>query len=191
MDLTGHLGERCLSPVANTAARVHVVDDDPYVRSSLGRLLSVKGYQVSVHDSADAYLRDPDAFEWGCLVLDVAMPGLNGLELQDALRERQAQKPIIFLTGRGDVPMCARAMKRGAVEFLTKPVDAALLIEAVERALDRDTAMREESALRADAQTRRRAWQRSPYAKDRCSRKWCAVASTSRSRPTSARPKKP
>jgi RNA polymerase sigma factor (sigma-70 family) len=123
---------------------VFVVDDDPSVRSSLKFLLSTVGLQVESFDSADAFLRKtlPDAPS--CLVLDVRLPGLSGLDFQRELTAKNITIPIIFLTGHGDIPMSVRAMKAGAVEFLTKPFRDQDLLDAVRIALERDRARREE-----------------------------------------------
>ena len=116
---------------------VFVIDDDPSVRRSLARLLRSAGFAVETFASAAAFL-DYEAFQgMGCIVLDVSMPGLNGLELQARLVERDSTMPIIFLTGRGNIPMSVQAMKRGAIDFLTKPVDEDTLLVAVEDALVR------------------------------------------------------
>ena len=122
---------------------VFVVDDDPSVRSSLKFLLSTVGLQVEGFDSADAFLRKklPDAPS--CLVLDVRLPGLSGLDFQRELTARNVTIPIIFLTGHGDIPMSVRAMKAGAIEFLTKPFRDQDLLDAVRIALERDHARRE------------------------------------------------
>jgi len=127
-----------------TAPIVFVVDDDPSVRSSLKFLLSTVGLQVESFDSADAFLRKklPDAPS--CLVLDVRLPGLSGLDFQRDLAARNTRIPIIFLTGHGDIPMSVRAMKAGAVEFLTKPFRDQDLLDAVRIALQRDRAIREQ-----------------------------------------------
>jgi len=123
---------------------VFVVDDDPSVRSSLKFLLSTVGLQAESFDSADAFLRKtlPDAPS--CLVLDVRLPGLSGLDFQRELTARKITIPIVFLTGHGDIPMSVRAMKAGAVEFLTKPFRDQDLLDAVRIALARDHARREE-----------------------------------------------
>ncbi len=123
---------------------VFVVDDDPSVRSSLKFLLSTVGLQVESFDSADAFLhkKPPDAPS--CLVLDVRLPGLSGLDFQRELAARNTRIPIIFLTGHGDIPMSVRAMKAGAVEFLTKPFRDQDLLDAVRIALERDRARREQ-----------------------------------------------
>ncbi|MGC2616030.1 MAG: response regulator transcription factor [Terracidiphilus sp.] len=123
---------------------VFVVDDDPSVRSSLKFLLSTVGLQVEGFDSADAFLRKklPDAPS--CLVLDVRLPGLSGLDFQRELTAKHISIPIIFLTGHGDIPMSVRAMKAGAIEFLTKPFRDQDLLDAVRIALERDRARRKE-----------------------------------------------
>ena len=127
-----------------SAPVVFVVDDDSSVRSSLKFLLSTVGLQVESFDSADAFLRKtlPDAPS--CLVLDVRLPGLSGLDFQRDLTAKNISIPIIFLTGHGDIPMSVRAMKAGAVEFLTKPFRDQDLLDAVRIALERDRATREE-----------------------------------------------
>ena len=123
---------------------VFVVDDDASVRSSLKFLLSTVGLQVEGFDSADSFLQKnlPDAPS--CLVLDVRLPGLSGLDFQRELAARKINTPIVFLTGHGDIPMSVRAMKAGAVEFLTKPFRDQDLLDAVRIALERDRARREQ-----------------------------------------------
>lgn len=133
---------------------VHVVDDDQAVRTALARLLRSRGYQVAVHSSAEAFLagHDPDAH--GCILLDVSMPGLDGPGLQRRLVEDGEELPIVYLTGSADVAICAAAMRDGAVDFLTKPVDEAQLARAVARALARDAGRRQ--AHKHQAQTEHR-----------------------------------
>jgi RNA polymerase sigma factor (sigma-70 family) len=123
---------------------VFVVDDDPSVRSSLKFLLSTVGLQVESFDSADAFLHKKPSEVPSCLVLDVRLPGLSGLDFQRELAARNTNIPIIFLTGHGDIPMSVRAMKAGAVEFLTKPFRDQDLLDAVGIALERDRARREQ-----------------------------------------------
>jgi len=126
------------------APTVFVVDDDPSVRSSLKFLLSTVGLHAEGFDSADAFLHKklPDAPS--CLVLDVRLPGLSGLDFQRELAVKKICIPIIFLTGHGDIPMSVRAMKAGAVEFLTKPFRDQDLLDAVRIALERDRTRREQ-----------------------------------------------
>jgi FixJ family two-component response regulator len=123
---------------------VFVVDDDRSVRDGLRRLITSVGLAAEVFPSAQAFLRArrPDAP--GCLVLDVRLPGLSGLDLQRELADSDAALPIIFLTGHGDVPMSVRAMKAGAVEFLTKPFREQDLLDAIRSAIERDRASRGE-----------------------------------------------
>ena len=135
-------------------AILYVVDDDDAVRAALGRLLSAGGYRVAAFQSAETFLAQHDPHAHGCIVLDVAMPGLDGLALQQLLAERGSHMPVIFLTGRADVPMTVRAMKRGAFDFLTKPVDGDELFPAVARALERDLALRRADAARAATESR-------------------------------------
>ena len=123
---------------------VFVVDDDPSVRSSLKFLLSTVGLHVESFDSADAFLQKKPSDTPSCLVLDVRLPGLSGLDFQRELAARNTPIPIIFLTGHGDIPMSVRAMKAGAVEFLTKPFRDQDLLDAVRIALERDRARREQ-----------------------------------------------
>jgi len=133
---------------------VFVVDDDPSVRSSLKFLMSSVGLQVESFDSADALLKRklPDAPS--CLVLDVRLRGLSGLDFQRELAARNCHMPIIFITGHGDIPMSVRAMKAGAVEFLTKPFRDQDLLDAVRIALERDRARREQEKEVTDLQQR-------------------------------------
>ena len=123
---------------------VFVVDDDPSVRSSLKFLLSTVGLHVESFDSSDAFLHKKPADAPSCLVLDVRLPGLSGLDFQRELAAKKTPIPIIFLTGHGDIPMSVRAMKAGAVEFLTKPFRDQDLLDAVRVALERDRARREQ-----------------------------------------------
>jgi FixJ family two-component response regulator len=121
---------------------VYLVDDDPSILRALARLLRAGGHQVSAFRSPREFLAQHDATAPGCIVLDLAMPDLNGLELQTALAATNCQQPIIFLSGHGDVPSSVRAMKAGAVDFLTKPVSEADLQAAIQRAIEPDQRMR-------------------------------------------------
>ena len=133
---------------------VFVVDDDASVRSSLKFLLSTVGLQAETLDSADSFLHKKRPDGPSCLVLDVRLPGLSGLDFQRELAARNICIPIVFLTGHGDIPMSVRAMKAGAVEFLTKPFRDQDLLDAVRVALDRDRARREQEREMADLRTR-------------------------------------
>ena len=137
-----------------TTSIVFVVDDDASVRSSLKFLLSTVGLQVESFGSADTFLhrKPPDAPS--CLVLDVRLPGLSGLDFQRELAARNIRIPIVFLTGHGDIPMSVRAMKAGAVEFLTKPFRDQDLLDAVRIALERDNRRREQEREVTDIQRR-------------------------------------
>jgi len=123
---------------------VFVVDDDASVRSSLKFLLSTVGLHVESFDSADTFLHKNPPDAPSCLVLDVRLPGLSGLDFQRELAARKISIPIVFLTGHGDIPMSVRAMKAGAVEFLTKPFRDQDLLDAVRIALERDRVRREQ-----------------------------------------------
>ena len=122
----------------NAVPAVFVVDDDPAVLKSLSRLLRSVPFSVVTMGSPQEFLERYDPRAPGCLILDVAMPGLNGMELQEALAAKGSPPPIIFLTGHGDIPMGVQAMKQGAFDFLTKPVNDDDLIKAVHAALERD-----------------------------------------------------
>jgi RNA polymerase sigma factor (sigma-70 family) len=123
---------------------VFVVDDDLSVRSSLKFLISTVGLQVESFDSADTFLHRKPLDAPSCLVLDVRLPGLSGLDLQRELAARNIRIPIVFVTGHGDIPMSVRAMKAGAVEFLTKPFHDQDLLDAIRIALERDRARRQQ-----------------------------------------------
>lgn len=126
---------------------VIIVDDEAPIRRALSRLLRAEGFTVVAYASPREFLDAPAPPPPACVILDMAMPEQNGLAVQEALLAAGRQIPIIFLTGRADVPMCAQAMKRGAVDFLTKPVDGRDLIPAVRKALEADQSG---SALRAE-----------------------------------------
>ena len=123
---------------------VFVVDDDRSVRDALRRLITSVGMTVEVFPTAQAFLSAPRGDGPGCLILDVRLPGLSGLDLQRELANTHATLPIIFLTGHGDIPMSVQAMKAGAIEFLTKPFRGQDLLDAIRHAIDRDRAARTE-----------------------------------------------
>jgi FixJ family two-component response regulator len=132
---------------------LHVVDDDASFRTAMGRLLRASGYEVVLYQSGDEFLESPRNNEPGCILLDIRMAGLSGLELQDRLRKMDSILPIVFLTGHGDIPTSVRAIKAGAEDLLSKPVEKKVLLEAIERALARYRERRAEhdrlGALRA------------------------------------------
>src|SRR5579864_7264041 len=133
---------------------VFVVDDDPSVRSSLKFLMSSVGLQVESFESADALLQRKLPEAPGCLVLDVRLRGSSGLDFQRELAARNCHMPIIFITGHGDIPMSVRAMKAGAVEFLTKPFRDQDLLDAVRIALEKDRSTREQEKEVSDLRQR-------------------------------------
>jgi FixJ family two-component response regulator len=133
---------------------VFIVDDAREVRMGLSRLLAAAGYRVRAFESAACFLQEHEPEAPGCLLLDVCMPGLSGLELQHSLIGSPGARPIVFLTGRGDIQTSVHAMKEGAVDFLTKPVDEQQLFAAVDQALQRDSEQRLERAIRDTIQRR-------------------------------------
>jgi FixJ family two-component response regulator len=117
---------------------IHVVDDDSSFRSAIARLLNAAGYEVALYETSQQLLEKPPTNMSDCILLDVQMSGLSGPQLQDRLSELGNRLPIVFLTGHGDIPMGVRAMKEGAVDFLTKPATEEALFAAVRAALERD-----------------------------------------------------
>ncbi len=141
-------------------ATVFVVDDDEAVRTSLRLLLKSVGLPVETFASAQEFLDQFDPNRAGCLVLDIRMPGMSGLELQQQLNDRHSIMPIVFITGHGDVPMAVEAMQAGAVDFIQKPFRDQDLIDRINRALEKDREMR--AALRERDEIRRRMSQLTP-----------------------------
>jgi FixJ family two-component response regulator len=133
---------------------IFIVDDDSSIRLALENLLSSTGQQVETFAAAQDFLRNCPRNPAGCLVLDVQMPGLSGLDLQAELSHAGIHLPIIFLTGHGDIPTTVRAMKAGAVEFLTKPVTDSVLLAAIDQALERDRLARADRAEIAELRAR-------------------------------------
>jgi FixJ family two-component response regulator len=121
---------------------IHVVDDDEQLRVALLRLLGAAGFEARGYASTGDFLLDPLPDQPGCLLLDVNLPGPSGLELQEVLRKHGCMLPVVFLTGRADVPSSVRAMKAGAVDFLQKPVQRDTLLGAIDRALAQDASLR-------------------------------------------------
>jgi FixJ family two-component response regulator len=136
------------------ACTVFVIDDEPAVRKSLSRLLITSGYRVRSFESAEIFLAQQDSAVPGCLLLDVCLPGLSGMELQRALIVSPRARPIVFLTGRSDIQIGVDAMKAGAVDFLKKPIDCKLLVAAIDQALRLDAERRLEGAIRSTIQRR-------------------------------------
>jgi FixJ family two-component response regulator len=133
---------------------VFLVDDDVGVLKALSRLLRAKGYEIRSYASPQEFLAQHDATVPGCAVLDVAMPGLDGLALQQSLTAGDSHRPVIFLTGKGDIPTSVRAMKAGALDFLTKPVRDGELLAAIAHAQELDTKCRQAHAELASIQAK-------------------------------------
>ena len=130
---------------------VFVIDDDESVRKSVKRVLASAGYDSETFKSANDFLSRPAHNAPSCIIVDVRMPGLNGIEFQETLTKRRREEHLIFITGHGDVPMCAQAMKAGAVDFLPKPFKSRELLNCVERALARSTKQRQSAGEKAEA----------------------------------------
>jgi len=133
---------------------IHIVDDDDSVRDGLSRLLRSVGMDAACHASVADFLRAPRSDTCSCLLLDVRMQGASGLDLQDQLNRDGVALPIIFMTGFGDIPMTVRAMKGGAVDFLSKPFREQDLLDAIGQALARDRARREKGSAQAGLEAR-------------------------------------
>jgi FixJ family two-component response regulator len=138
MNLTRALGHEVGSlPMSTATPIVFIIDDDVSVRESLELLVRCEGWQPETFESAQAFLDRPRSLVSSCLVLDISLPGLDGLELQKRVAAERTDMPIIFITGHGDIPTTVRAMKAGAVEFLTKPFSDEILLSAIRQALQR------------------------------------------------------
>ena len=135
-------------------AVIAIVDDDPSVRKGLERLIRSLGWQAETFASAQEFLDRPRTVAPSCLVLDLQLPGLSGLDLQKRMSEAGLETPIVFLTGHGNIPASVKAMKAGAVEFLTKPVDEQDLLGAIQEAIERDRRTREEHADKRELKRR-------------------------------------
>jgi FixJ family two-component response regulator len=133
---------------------VYVVDDDEGVRKAVTRLLRAAGFEVHCFPLAAEYLAKDDRTQVGCLLLDVAMPGISGLDLQEALATTESERSIVFITGRGDIPKSVQAMKAGAIDFLTKPLDDEKLLAAVRLAIEKDQLARRARAERESIEQR-------------------------------------
>lgn len=132
---------------------IHIVDDEDAIRRSASFMLKTSGYAVETWSSGVAFLKEVRHAEHGCVLLDVRMPEVDGLEVQKILTERGVTMPVIILTGHGDVSIAVRAMKMGAVEFIEKPFEKAALVGAIEAAFERIAAADDASARAAEAQT--------------------------------------
>jgi FixJ family two-component response regulator len=135
-------------------AVVAIVDDDPSVREGLSSLIRSAGWRAKTFGSAQEFLAGPGAEAPSCLVLDLQLPGLSGLDLQKRMAEIGLEIPIVFLTGHGNIPASVQAMKAGAVEFLTKPVDDQKLLQAIREAVERDRRSRQQRADIRELQNR-------------------------------------
>lgn len=133
---------------------VFVVDDDPAMRESLRWLIESVSLNVQTFDSAQAFLDGYQLEQWGCLVLDIRMPGLSGLDLQERMLDQGIDLPIIFVTGHGDVQMAVRAIKSGAVDFLEKPFSDQTLLDRIQQSIARHRELREEAARRNEIEQR-------------------------------------
>ena len=140
--------------MADPSPVVFVVDDDLSMRRSLANLLRSVGFRVESFTTAQEYLESAPVEAPGCLVLDVRLPGMSGLDLQREIARSRKRRPIVFITGHGDVPMAVQAMKDDAIEFLMKPFREQDLLDAIRRAIDLDSHMRSAQAVLADLETR-------------------------------------
>lgn len=129
---------------------VFVVDDDEAMRDALDTLIKSTGMKTALYASADAFLADYDPQQPGCLVLDVRMPGMNGIELQQTLAEQGISLPVIIITGHGDIPMAVEAMRAGAIDFLEKPFREQDLLHRINQAIEQDAKVRREQARKAE-----------------------------------------
>ncbi len=139
--------------MTNTMTKVFIVDDDPAVRDSLSLMIEQEGFQVEAFDSAEAFLAVGPTDCCGCAIIDVRMSGMDGLQLQDEMVKRGMRLPIVFLTGHGDIPMSVRAIKAGAVDFLTKPVTREKLLGCVRAAIQSGERLLAQAARLQEAQS--------------------------------------
>jgi FixJ family two-component response regulator len=141
-------------PAVSPAPIIHVVDDDTSFRTAITRLLRAAKYQVRSYNSASEFIATAASAGPGCILLDLRMPGASGFELQRSLANSEERLPIIFLTGHGDIPASVRAIKAGAVDFLTKPVRRETLLHSLENALERDATERKSRAVLSELRKR-------------------------------------
>lgn len=116
---------------------IHLVDDDEAIRRSAGFMLKTSGHRVLTYESGDALLKGTSSLEPGCILLDIRMPGMDGLQVQQALRDKGIALPVVIMTGHGDVTLAVQAMKAGAVDFIEKPFEKAVLLDAIQLAFER------------------------------------------------------
>jgi len=135
-------------------AIVHIVDDDKAIRDSLGMLMKSVGFEARAYDSAESFLNEADLYAPGCLIADIRMQGMSGLELQQLLNNKDIKMPVIIITGHGDVPMAVQAMHAGAIDFLEKPYDNELLVTRIKQCLSEVTESQDTLRFVADAKTR-------------------------------------
>lgn len=135
----------------NTRRMIHIVDDEEAIRRSAGFMLKTSGYAVSTYVSGDAFLQAAKDAEPGCVLLDVRMPGMDGLEVQKIMAERGIAMPVVVLTGHGDITVAVRAMKGGAVDFIEKPFEKAVLLTAITAAFERLDDVEARAARASDA----------------------------------------
>jgi FixJ family two-component response regulator len=140
--------------VTDVPPTIYLVDDDERVLVALKRLLTAEGYFVACYSSGEEFLRGHDGDVPGCAIVDLSLPGIDGFGIQDTLSSGLAGRPVIFLTGRGDIPASVKAMKAGAIDFLAKPAEASMLLAAVEQALRRDSEAREDRGRRTAVEQR-------------------------------------
>ncbi len=133
-----HRAERRSEEMSDEEIRlVHVVDDDDAIRRSVGFALKTSGFQVMIYEGGSELLKAAPGLKTGCILLDIRMPGMDGLEVQEALKAKGVTLPVIIMTGHGDVSLAVRAMKAGAVDFIEKPFQKAVLLSAIEQGIDR------------------------------------------------------
>lgn len=140
--------------MSSSNAIVFIVDDDPAIRDSLTLMIAQESIEVNAFASAEAFLEACQFQHFGCVIIDIRMPGMNGMQLQEELSKRNILLPVIFLTGHGDIPMSVRAIKAGAVDFLTKPVTRERLLASVRSAILECERICTESASHQDARMR-------------------------------------
>lgn len=150
---TNHLATKPLTEPASTTT-IFIVDDDPAIRDSLTLMIGQENFNVQTYASAEEFLGVTPSSGLGCIIIDIRMPGMDGMQLQEVLSQKKPLLPIIFLTGHGDIPMSVRAMKAGALDFLTKPVTREKLMTAVRSAIRDSQRMQSDNAHQQDAISR-------------------------------------